>query len=113
MTDAIAPHQVANIDVDRSSFVRLTFADGATATFPVAELRLACPCADCNAKRQRGAPVSVLAESKPGEVAIADASMSGAWGLNLDWNDGHTTGIYAFEKLRQWADEGVAGVTVS
>ncbi len=105
--------QVENIDVERAAFVRVTFADGMVATFPVASLRLACPCADCNAKRQQGRPVSVLAESKPDEVAIAQAAMQGAWGLNLDWNDGHSTGIYAFEKLREWADVGLADVTVT
>ncbi|MEL6892247.1 MAG: DUF971 domain-containing protein [Actinomycetota bacterium] len=111
--DDIDPHQVTNIDVELGSFVRLTFADGMVATFPVVALRLACPCADCNAKRQRGASVSVLAESKPEEIAISSASMSGAWGLNLDWNDGHTTGIYAFEKLREWADASLIDADVT
>jgi len=23
-------------------------------------------------------------------------------GLNIAWNDGHATGIYTFEMLRQW-----------
>ncbi len=105
--------RVESIDVERASYVRIAFADGVVATFPVTSLRLACPCADCNAKRQQGRSVSVLAESKPDEVAISQAAMQGAWGLNLDWNDGHSTGIYAFEKLREWADVGLADVTIT
>lgn len=113
MTDELDPRQVTNIDVDKAAFVRLTFADGVTAAFPIVSLRLACPCADCNANRQRGRSVSVLAESKPDELRIANIAMQGAWGLNIDWNDGHSTGIYAFEKLREWADHGLADVELT
>ena len=113
MTDELDPRQVTNIDVDKAVFVRLTFADGMVAEFPIVGLRLACPCADCNAKRQQGRSVSVLAETKPEELSISQIAMQGAWGLNIDWNDGHSTGIYAFEKLRDWADHRHAGVTVT
>ncbi|MEM8746951.1 MAG: DUF971 domain-containing protein [Actinomycetota bacterium] len=102
-------HDHAAIDVKRSEFVRLTFVDGLVAEFPLAPLRLACPCADCNARRRDGRPVSTAAETDPDGVAIATASMAGAWGLNLDWADGHTTGIYSFERLREWADIAEAG----
>ena len=68
MTDELDPRQVTNIDVDKSAFVRLTFADDMIAEFPIVALRLACPCADCNANRQRGRSVSVLAESKPDDL---------------------------------------------
>lgn len=42
-------------------------------------------------------------------ITITDAELSGAWGLNLDWSDGHSTGIYAWEKLRTWVDTGLVG----
>lgn len=44
-------------------------------------------------------------------ITIADAELSGAWGLSLDWSDGHSTGIYAWEKLREWVDTGRLGTT--
>ncbi|MEM1332342.1 MAG: DUF971 domain-containing protein [Actinomycetota bacterium] len=113
MTDPSERHQVMNIDVDRSAFVRVEFVDGVSAEFPLVGLRLACPCADCNTRRQQGRSVSVLADSKPEELTISHIAMQGAWGLNIDWSDGHATGIYAFEKLRNWADAGLADVTVT
>lgn len=113
MSERLDLHQVTNIDVDRTAFVRVEFVDGMTAEFPIVGLRLACPCADCNAKRQQGRSVAVLAETKPEELAITQVAMQGAWGLNIDWNDGHSTGIYAFEKLREWAEAGLADVTVT
>ena len=45
-------------------------------------------------------------------ITITDAELSGAWGLSLDWSDGHSTGIYAWEKLRAWVDAGQVGTIV-
>jgi DUF971 family protein len=109
----MAAHDIESIEVDRTKHVRIEFADGVVATFDLAPLRLACPCAECNSRRQRGASVSIMAETDPAGVQISAASMAGAWGLNLDWNDGHSTGIYAFEKLRMWIDEFVVEAHVT
>jgi DUF971 family protein len=101
----MAAHDIESIEVDRTKHVFIEFSDGVTATFDLAPLRLACPCAECNSRRQKGTSVSIMAETKPDEVAITEAAMAGNWGLNLDWNDGHSTGIYAFENMRRWIDE--------
>ncbi len=60
----------------------------------------------------RGAPrdqpvAPWIDEGQP--ITITDAELSGAWGLSLDWSDGHSTGIYAWEKLRSWVDAGEVG----
>lgn len=109
----MAVHDIESIEVDRARHVFIEFADGVTATFELAPLRLACPCAECNSRRQRGASVSIMAETKPDEVRITQATMAGAWGLNLDWNDGHSTGIYAFEKIRHWIDDHIVPAHVT
>ncbi len=38
-------------------------------------------------------------------LRIQTAQQVGNWGLNVGWNDGHTTGIYTWEVLRAWDDE--------
>jgi DUF971 family protein len=106
-------HDIESIEVDRTSHVLIEFADGVTARFTLPTLRLACPCADCNAKRQRDRPVTMLSPDQLADITITQASMAGAWGLNLDWSDGHSTGIYAFEKLREWIDHDLIEVEVS
>jgi DUF971 family protein len=108
----MATHDIESVEVDRASHVEVLFEDGVRARFELGPLRLACPCADCNAKRTRG--VSVQPAVEHGEpVTINDAELSGAWGLSLRWSDGHSTGIYAWEKLREWVDAGRVGTVES
>jgi DUF971 family protein len=30
--------------------------------------------------------------------------LTGAWGISIEWSDGHSTGIYAWSVLRRWWD---------
>ncbi len=104
----MATHDIESVEVDRTSHVEVLFEDGVRARFELGPLRQACPCADCNAKRIRDQPVAPgIDRGEP--ITISDAALSGAWGLSLDWSDGHSTGIYAWEKLRQWVDVGQVG----
>lgn len=100
----MARHDVRNIEVDRTSHVEIQFEDGVTARFELPQLRLSCPCAECNSRRQKGEPVS-----KPvmegGPISITSAELAGAFGLSLAWSDGHSTGIYAWTMMRKWFDE--------
>lgn len=100
----MARHDVLNIEVDRASHVEIEFEDGVIARFELAPLRLACPCAECNSRRQKDEPVS-KSVMEGGPISITDAKLAGNWGLSLDWSDGHSTGIYAWTVLRQWMDE--------
>ncbi|MEO1055795.1 MAG: DUF971 domain-containing protein [Actinomycetota bacterium] len=103
---------IESVEVVRTSHVEVRFEDGLHARYELPDLRLACPCADCNARRLRGQPVAPSLDSG-GEITVATATLTGAWGLNLDWSDGHTTGIYAWATLRDWVDDGVVGMPVA
>ena len=41
-------------------------------------------------------------QGAPETLRILNAQQVGNWGLNVHWNDGHTTGIYTWETLRDW-----------
>jgi ATP-binding protein involved in chromosome partitioning len=73
-------------------------ATGHQALYPARELRLACPCAACVDEMSGRAlldPVTVPADVRPVSVALV-----GAYGLKVQWSDGHSTGIYTFQRLR-------------
>ena len=67
------------------------------ALYPARALRLACPCAAC-VDEMSGAgdpdPDSVPADIRPVSLALV-----GAYGLRVQWSDGHGTGIYTFQRL--------------
>jgi DUF971 family protein len=95
---------VTDVTIERADSVTVTFDDGVVCTFPVGELRAACPCAACRNVRDRGDHITV-----PDSIAIRDAHLAGAWGISIDWSDGHATGIYAWQNLRRWWEFGLAG----
>ncbi len=94
-----------NIKVDiKKSEVRIEWADGYRSAYPLAYLRQICPCANCNQQRSNPDPLRVLT---PEQMAISDkltperpVEMVGKYGLQFFWDDGHRSGIYSFEFLR-------------
>jgi len=65
--------------------------------FPARALRLACPCAGC-VEEMTGRPLLDPA-TVPAEIRPLRLQLVGAYGLRVDWSDGHGTGIYTFEHL--------------
>jgi DUF971 family protein len=96
---------VTDVEVRRTEALVVTYGDGVVATFPVAELRAACPCAGCRSARERG-DVAWPRAGQPATISVLDAELAGAWGISLRWSDGHDTGIYSWDVLRRWWDRG-------
>ena len=94
-------HQPVSIDISKDTNVRVTYPDGYVAQFDLLSLRKGCPCATCRNIRERGEE-SWPRPNSPVPLRVERAALHGAWGLNITWNDGHSTGIYPFELLRQW-----------
>ena len=71
---------------------------GHQALYPARALRLACPCAACVDEMSRRPlldPAAVPPDIRPLSIGLV-----GAYGLRVQWSDGHGTGIYTFEGLR-------------
>jgi ATP-binding protein involved in chromosome partitioning len=67
------------------------------ALYPARELRLACPCAGCM-EEMSGRPILDPA-TVPADVRPPSLALVGAYGLRVQWSDGHGTGIYTFQRL--------------
>ena len=80
--------------------------DGHQAAFDVRDLRLACPCALC-VEEMSGQPLLDPSKVRP-DVAPVTLTSVGGYGITIKWNDGHSTGIYAFESLRALAERGTS-----
>jgi ATP-binding protein involved in chromosome partitioning len=71
--------------------------EGHETFYQARELRLACPCAAC-IEEMTGRPLLVPG-LVPENVRPVSLALVGAYGLRVQWSDGHSTGIYTFERL--------------
>ena len=107
-----APDRTRPLRFDYDEPVRallVEWADGTVHRIPFPALRRACPCAVCSGEMGMPGRFSSQPELRPGEDDLADIALVGAYGLNCVWADGHSTGIYTFERLRELGEQGAAG----
>lgn len=93
---AIEPREIKQ---EGDSGLLITWADDCVCRYAAAELRRACPCAQC-VNEWTGQRV-LKPEAVSNELTIADISIVGRYALNFRWSDGHETGIYSFRYLRE------------
>lgn len=90
------PHAIAR----EPAGVRIEWDDAGHAwLYPARALRLACPCAACVEEMTGRALLDPAAV--PADVRAESLALVGAYGLRIQWSDGHATGIYTFERLRE------------
>ena len=70
--------------------------DGHVSEYPLAYLRGWCGCAECQGHASEHRFVVVAPES----LRLAAITPVGSYAVSLVWSDGHATGIYPFELLR-------------
>ncbi len=92
---AIEPTEISQ---ESNSQLRITWADGRVCNYRAAALRRACPCAQCVDEwtGERTLRPQTISE----EIEIGDLNIVGRYALNFRWSDGHETGIYSFQYLR-------------
>ena len=78
--------------------ISIVWSDGRSDSIDAAKLRRRCPCASCvdewtGQKRLDDSSV-------PDDLKISDLSLVGRYALNVTFSDGHNTGLYTFETLR-------------
>ena len=82
--------------------LRIAWSDGQVNDFDVVELRRSCRCANC-VDELTGA--QILHPSQVGEdVRPQTIRQVGNYAFQVNWTDGHTSGIFTFDYLRQLAE---------
>ena len=106
---AVINPKSVKVNVTTGTGMDIEWDDGHRTHFGFQWLRDACPCATCteernNHHRSPGEPAKQAASllpmykepAKPKEVKPV-----GRYALNIAWNDGHASGIYSWDYLRE------------
>jgi ATP-binding protein involved in chromosome partitioning len=96
VSEATTPAAIAQDGPDR---LRIDWKDGRVSRYPVRELRKACRCARC-VEELTGRPL-LRDENVPADVRPVRITPVGRYAIGISWTDGHDTGIYTFEYLRE------------
>ena len=83
----------------------ITWNDGAKSLIDVRALRLACGCAHC--VDEWTGEALLAPDSVAEDVAPVGIESVGRYAIQIEWTDGHNTGIYPFERLRLLSDKGM------
>lgn len=98
-------HVPSRIEQHDARTLAIGWADGAESLIDVRALRLACACANC-VDEWSGAPLLDPTDI-PADVTPRGIQSVGRYAIQIEWSDGHDTGIYPFERLRGLADDGL------
>jgi DUF971 family protein len=89
------------VDISLSRGVEITWEDGHASRYELKYLRERCPCATCRAEPQaHPEPPNPLQMYKPAPK-LTNAETVGRYAIRLFWADGHSSGLYSFDYLRE------------
>ncbi len=77
----------------------LHWLDGQTTPLSAYDLRLNCSCADC--VNEKTGERLLIPNQIPLKIKINQISRVGRYGLSVQFSDGHNTGIYSFQRLKE------------
>jgi DUF971 family protein len=99
---SIHPTGLRSIDPDT---LEIAWSDRAVRRYTVRELRRDCPCASCREQRTAPPPpaasLTVLSPAELQPLRITKMEPVGRYAYSIHFSDGHDTGIYTLELLRE------------
>jgi len=90
--------QPRKVEIGSDGGLSIVWDDGHAAVYTPAHLRLACKCALC--EDEWSGERRLEAGSLPADIRALSVKPVGRYGLQINWSDGHSTGIYTFDRLR-------------
>src|SRR5271154_3581592 len=97
------------VRVSTGEGVEITWSDAHASRYPFPYLRDLCPCALCKDEREKKASLTISPSLTPSvefpmfkpRVTAKAAEAMGNYAIQITFSDGHATGIYSFEHLRE------------
>ncbi len=99
-----------SIALQQRKVLVIRWSDGQQMQYPAGLLRRECPCAHCLEKREpTPGQLPILQPEETVQVEITGVQPVGNYAYNIQFSDGHTTGIYTLEYLRRLGGREEAG----
>ena len=103
MTATADPEHIA---ISKSKGIKIDWKDGHASDYGIAYLRDKCPCATCTGAHgtpprqpEAATAASPFQMYKPA-LKMLSVEPVGNYAIRINWSDGHSTGIYSWEHLR-------------
>jgi DUF971 family protein len=86
-----------------NKFLKTIWNDGFESKIKIEVLRKECPCANCREEREKNSNQKfiMLNTFKAGEFELKEIISVGNYAITPIWGDGHDTGIYSWDMLRE------------
>lgn len=100
------PEQLKMVDAET---LQIRWSDGMVRRYGVRHLRENCPCASCMEKQKAppppptSLPILTAAETQP--LRIAKMEPMGRYAYSIQFSDGHDTGLFTLDVLRELGEE--------
>ncbi len=97
------------LELTNAETLRITWSDGLAFDYRLKALRDHCPCATCREKRNAPEdtnPLRVLSLEEAKPLRLNGVRPVGNYAYSFDFSDGHDTGIYTLEFLRDFGQSG-------
>lgn len=84
--------------------LEILWEDGTEDLLNLRQLRKLCPCATCLSERvkQSNFYIPVFSEN---QITVKSIVQVGKYAVQINWNDGHSTGIYEYVFLKNFSDK--------
>ncbi len=103
MTDVVRP-KAMTLNKEEG-YLEIRWQDDVVCQYPLGHLREACPCVECRGGHQFMGPAhdpdNLLKLTPKRSYKITSLEMVGNYAIQPVWDDGHSTGIYAWDYLRR------------
>lgn len=97
-------HSPTHLDLKKDTALTITWDDGRESVYPISLLRRLSPSADMRELRKQMVknPLTILPSGGgSGEITAVDAELVGNYAIKISFSDGHATGLYTWDYLRE------------